>query len=143
LLSPRMTEAEPTEGGPPATVLLVVPAPTCCWPVSCRMRLRLHLALAFWNHTCMNGGKPHYTTIAFLGPTAYALLAVTLRKHICPDMRFHSTFIIIISFIVLLFYVFLGQWYWTIFCPRTPRCNFSSTLYPQRCWCTIQVIHSL
>jgi hypothetical protein len=28
-------------------------------------------------------------------------------------------------------------------CSRTPRCNFSSTLYPQSCWCIIQVIHSL
>jgi hypothetical protein len=25
-----------------------------------------------------------------------------------------------------------------IFCSRTPRCNFSSTLYPQNCWCIIQ-----
>jgi hypothetical protein len=24
-----------------------------------------------------------------------------------------------------------------------PLCNFSSTLYPQSCWCIIQVIHSL
>jgi hypothetical protein len=30
-----------------------------------------------------------------------------------------------------------------LFCSRTPRYNFSSTLYPQRCWCVIQVIHSL
>jgi hypothetical protein len=30
-----------------------------------------------------------------------------------------------------------------LFCSRTPRCNFSSTLYPQSCWCIIQVIHSL
>jgi hypothetical protein len=28
-------------------------------------------------------------------------------------------------------------------CSRTPRCNFTSTLYPQTCWCLIQVIHSL
>jgi hypothetical protein len=35
------------------------------------------------------------------------------------------------------------QWYSAFFCSRTPRCNFSSTLYPQSCWCTIQVIHSL
>jgi hypothetical protein len=28
-------------------------------------------------------------------------------------------------------------------CSRTPRCNFSSTLYPRSCWCIIQVIHSL
>jgi hypothetical protein len=27
-------------------------------------------------------------------------------------------------------------------CSRTSRCNFSSTLYPQSCWCIIQVIHS-
>jgi hypothetical protein len=26
---------------------------------------------------------------------------------------------------------------------RTPRYNYSSTLYPQSCWCIIQVIHSL
>jgi uncharacterized protein YegP (UPF0339 family) len=30
-----------------------------------------------------------------------------------------------------------------LFCSRTPTYNFSSTLYPQSCWCTIQVIHSL
>lgn len=24
-----------------------------------------------------------------------------------------------------------------------PRCDFSSTLYPRSCWCTIQVMHSL
>jgi hypothetical protein len=30
-----------------------------------------------------------------------------------------------------------------LFCSRTPRYNFSSTLYPQSCWCIIQVIHSL
>jgi hypothetical protein len=29
------------------------------------------------------------------------------------------------------------------FFSRTPRFNFSSTLYPQSCWCIIQVIHSL
>jgi hypothetical protein len=28
------------------------------------------------------------------------------------------------------------------FCLRTPRCNFSSSLYPQS-WCIIQIIHSL
>jgi hypothetical protein len=27
------------------------------------------------------------------------------------------------------------------FCSRTPRYNFSSTLYPQRCWYIMQVIH--
>jgi hypothetical protein len=37
----------------------------------------------------------------------------------------------------------LEQWYSTFFCSRTPRYNFSSTLYPQSCWCIIQVIHSL
>jgi hypothetical protein len=26
--------------------------------------------------------------------------------------------------------------------PPPPRCNFSSTLYPQSCWCIIQAIHS-
>jgi hypothetical protein len=31
----------------------------------------------------------------------------------------------------------------TLCCSRTPTCNFSSTLYPQSCWCIIQVIHSL
>jgi hypothetical protein len=30
-----------------------------------------------------------------------------------------------------------------LFCSRTPTYNFSSTLYPQSCWCIIQVIHSL
>jgi hypothetical protein len=30
-----------------------------------------------------------------------------------------------------------------LFCSRTPRYNFSWTLYPQSCWCIIQVIHSL
>jgi hypothetical protein len=30
-----------------------------------------------------------------------------------------------------------------LFCPRTPTYNFSSTLYPQSCWCIIQLIHSL
>jgi hypothetical protein len=30
-----------------------------------------------------------------------------------------------------------------LFCSRTPRYNFSSTLYPQSFWCIIQVIHSL
>jgi hypothetical protein len=29
------------------------------------------------------------------------------------------------------------------FCSCTPRYNFSSTLYPQSCWCIIQVEHSL
>jgi hypothetical protein len=28
-----------------------------------------------------------------------------------------------------------------LFCSRTPRCNFSSTLYPQSCWYIMQVIH--
>jgi hypothetical protein len=36
----------------------------------------------------------------------------------------------------------LGQWY-SAWSSRTPKCNSSSTLYPQSCWCTIQVIHSL
>jgi hypothetical protein len=31
----------------------------------------------------------------------------------------------------------------TFFCSRTPRYNLSSTLYPQSCWCIIQLIHSL
>jgi hypothetical protein len=30
-----------------------------------------------------------------------------------------------------------------IFCSLAPRYNFSSTLYPQSCWCIIQVIHIL
>jgi hypothetical protein len=30
-----------------------------------------------------------------------------------------------------------------LFCSRTPIYNFFSTLYPQSCWCIIQVIHSL
>jgi hypothetical protein len=30
-----------------------------------------------------------------------------------------------------------------LFCSRTPRYNISSTLYPQSCWCIIQVIYSL
>jgi hypothetical protein len=30
-----------------------------------------------------------------------------------------------------------------LFCSRTPRHNFSSSLYPQSCWCIIQVTHSL
>jgi hypothetical protein len=29
-----------------------------------------------------------------------------------------------------------------LFCSRIPRCNFSSVLYPQSCWCIIQVIES-
>jgi hypothetical protein len=31
----------------------------------------------------------------------------------------------------------------TFFCSRTPRFNLSWTLYPQSCWCIIQVMHSL
>jgi hypothetical protein len=30
-----------------------------------------------------------------------------------------------------------------LFCLSNPRCNVSSTLYPQSCWCIIQGIHSL
>jgi hypothetical protein len=30
-----------------------------------------------------------------------------------------------------------------LLCSRTPRYNFSSTLYPQSCWCIIKVIHIL
>jgi hypothetical protein len=29
-----------------------------------------------------------------------------------------------------------------LFCSRTPRYNLSWTLYPQSCWCIIQVIHT-
>jgi hypothetical protein len=29
----------------------------------------------------------------------------------------------------------LGQWHLTFFCSRTPKHNFSSTLYPQSCCC--------
>jgi hypothetical protein len=29
------------------------------------------------------------------------------------------------------------------FCSRTPRYDFSSTLYTLSCWCIIQVMHSL
>jgi hypothetical protein len=35
------------------------------------------------------------------------------------------------------------QQYSTFLCSRTSWCNFSSTLYPQNCWCIIKVIHSL
>jgi hypothetical protein len=30
----------------------------------------------------------------------------------------------------------------SLFCSRTPRYNFSSTLYPQNCWYIMQVIHT-
>jgi hypothetical protein len=30
-----------------------------------------------------------------------------------------------------------------LFCSHTPRYNFCSTLYPESCWCIIQVIHKL
>jgi hypothetical protein len=37
----------------------------------------------------------------------------------------------------------LNHRYSAPFCSRTPRCNFCSTLYPQSCWCIIQVIRNL
>jgi hypothetical protein len=37
----------------------------------------------------------------------------------------------------------LTQGYSASPCSSTPRCNLSSTLYPQSCWCIIQVIYSL
>jgi hypothetical protein len=32
---------------------------------------------------------------------------------------------------------FLEEWYSNLFCSHIPRCNFSSTLYSQSCWCII------
>jgi hypothetical protein len=40
-------------------------------------------------------------------------------------------------------YVPLRPAAFNFFFSRTPTYNFSSTLYPQSCWCIIQVIHSL
>jgi hypothetical protein len=41
-------------------------------------------------------------------------------------------------------YLYFRAVVFNIVCSRTPKWKFSSTLYPQRCWCTIQVIiHSL
>jgi hypothetical protein len=40
-------------------------------------------------------------------------------------------------------YLSSGTVEFKLYCPRTPRCNLSSTLRPQMCWCLIQVIHSL
>jgi hypothetical protein len=36
----------------------------------------------------------------------------------------------------------VGQWYSTFFPPVPLETLFHSTLYPQSCWCIIQVIHN-
>jgi hypothetical protein len=61
-----------------------------------------------------------------------------IHNHRCENLK---------SYIWSCFVAWAEPWsrpvVFNLFCSRTPRYNFASTLYPQRCWCIIQVIHSL
>jgi hypothetical protein len=50
----------------------------------------------------------------------------------------------VLSLEIFILYVFITlsrSVVFNLFCSRTPRYNFSSTLYPQSCWYIMQVIH--
>jgi hypothetical protein len=55
----------------------------------------------------------------------------------------YSSFVFIIPFVNTSDLAYNKPSVFNHFCSRTPTYNLSSTLYPQSCWCIIQVIHSL
>jgi hypothetical protein len=67
-------------------------------------------------------------------PYLTSSIKVIYAVEILPDFLFSN--------LVTLLFCVIDQWYSTFFPPVPLETLFHSTLYPQSCWCIIQVIHN-
>jgi hypothetical protein len=117
---------------------------TCVW---CR-GIRAGIVIGLWTR----GPRGQKTHLTFLQRCCYrvksSLMLRSVKWWILYGV-FDGSFVMSVDicqsthFFLKLPPVLLVQCYSNLFCSRTPTYNFSSTLYPQSCWCIIQVIHSL
>jgi hypothetical protein len=126
---------------PPAPSVLCQPAHSACcwWRLSLQCSCKRSGSLAEGKRLCMMM-LPLLLNRAHVTPRFVCLTASgnlqsnwkTLR--IDPELYWVSEHFEPQSLLSVVF---------NLFCSRTARYNFFSTLYPQSCWCIIQVMHSL